>query len=362
MEHIKKSPFDKLSIAEIVSINPESGQAVVDSYEFGSNRTVRVAHPYTSLNSHLRIMPEVGTHVILGRRQGTKFDLACLGYFNPDEFADVKLNTIDKVTQTGNANASRVINADSYPFRVLQEGEFEVQSKGLASIFGSNRGHLLFRGGIVQMHLANDMNEIASRAPTHRQQTLEHEFGKIGDEIRFGVLKRPEDDGKEDFPMKSDHFTKEHLEKLVWKGGSPNTLYDRRRGHVFDDNGKEIKHTYTGHNLRLREVYYTKSENQTRLQIDENGNASVRLADDCPWGHMLDNPSPNADLHEHSARDHKSHYERDWINKTDRNLQYIIGGDATIIITGSCDIKSGGPMTFQSGTSISFLAPRINLN
>lgn len=357
-------PFDKFEIAEVRSVSPEAGTMVVESHEFGGARTVRIPHPFMSLNAWIRVMPEPGAYVILARRKGTKFEVECLGFVDPDEYAKTEMNIKSEVNNSGNADTSRVLNGDTFPYRVLQQGEFEIQSKGLAKVFGSRRGLLQLQGGQSQLTLHNDFQEINARTQTYRVTTVDHRHDRVANESRFGIMKRPSDndpDGWDKLIKRQGEFAREHLEVLEWRG-TPSRLYDRRRGWVYDDQGRPIQHQYTGDDLRMKNIYYTQTSTQVVDAVDIRGNVSRTLPEDATYGYHINVPGTASDIRINCGRDWLVTFKRDVTEKYGRHWTVEVAGNTTIKTTGNTNIHSDGPMNLTSGTSINITAPNVQIN
>ena len=170
-------------------------------------------------------------------------------------------------------------------FRPLQSGEIDIVSKGGAQIFMGNRPHLDMRAGIMQFTMDQDETEISAKAPIHVRKNHQHKSSEIGDEERYGVVKRPDagstinkfypdPDGKRDDERVG--FAKEHLMRMTNPQLTPpHILFDTRTGHVIDDTGIPYRLDDSGEKLRARGEYWTPAETSVLMQLDELGNFKI---------------------------------------------------------------------------------------
>jgi hypothetical protein len=130
-----------------------------------------------------------------------------------------------------------------------------------------------------------DETEISAKAPIHVRQNHQHKSFEIGDEERYGVVKRPDagstidkfypdPDGKRDDERVG--FAKEHMMRMTSPQLTPpHILFDTRRGHVIDDTGKPYRLDNSGEKLRVRGEYWTPAETSVLVQMDELGNFKI---------------------------------------------------------------------------------------
>ena len=124
----------------------------VYSSDFGGGTPgVAITHPYHSVRSWHRIMPEPGTTAVVMQRADTQeTEIAYYWSVLPER------RIADYYKGIGH-------------YRALQPGEQEIMSSGLAAMFWSRRGNLQFRGGVTRSWLSNDDLEAGQKAATHRR-------------------------------------------------------------------------------------------------------------------------------------------------------------------------------------------------
>ncbi len=246
-------------IGHIFSVNSQTESVNVEFYAGVKSGTgIKVLHPFLSISSWHRVMPDNGSGVLLHNRADTN-DPEIERYYQP--------NPQNRIEAYANATEA---------YRPLQPGEQEISSSGLAQIFFSRRPAMDIRGGIVRQWLDQDKTEYGVRAPIHRKLGYQNASDIISDEQRFGVVKRSTSSVYEQYSKVEGNFAKENIDVLNFEG-TPSTLYDKREGHVVDNAGNQIVSNYTGNNLRLRHIYYTINEEALVKEIDELGNVAITL-------------------------------------------------------------------------------------
>ena len=238
---------------------------------------VFAAQPFMSTNSWIRGIPESGAVVSLGY-DGSSRRLAMFGY-----------GAASSRTQ------SEGYAAGSFYYRDLLPGEIEISSNGLAQAYFGQRGLLSFRGGVVYGHYSQDRLESMQNAPTHVRQLHKHAPDTLGDEERYGLVKRPHptNSSREKWfkTIDQSRFAHEYYRSLKPGSGSPTTLVEHIEGDVLDENGLPVILPMTGRNLRARSDYYTASEQTLTISIDEAGNFDVTLPADATEGGRLSIPT-----------------------------------------------------------------------
>jgi hypothetical protein len=177
-------------------------------------------------------------------------------------------------------------------------------------------------------------------APTFIQRGLDNFVADIADEVRFGVVKRvtDQDDAEPVYirvtPQNSDGevFAKEYLRHVKSKA-PPFTLIDRREGHVIDNSGEEMTSVVTGHKLRSRTLYGTVEQEETLVEVDEEGNYNIKLPDNASQGFNVD------------------------VNRTDITL--ICGRDETHTVGRNLFFDTEQNTRIESGTEVVIEAPSI---
>jgi hypothetical protein len=96
-----------------------------------------------------------------------------------------------------------------------------------------------------------------------------------------------------DLLLEQGQFCKEYRVNLSWKG-SPTTLYEAVRGHVYSADGLREKSPTTQLPLRSRETFYNDDGKATIIFIDVNGNVSHILSPSATDGYTLTIPKGNA--------------------------------------------------------------------
>lgn len=135
-------------------------------------KTITLPMPFEGADSWIRSIP-TGGFALIGKRSDTQ-DQVFLRYI--DESAEIRLSKYAEGVGI---------------YRPLLPGEHEIQSAGMAQSYYSSRPYLEHKGGAIRSWLDQDKAEAGQKAPTHTRQLWEHVSGEIGDEERFGAVKRP---------------------------------------------------------------------------------------------------------------------------------------------------------------------------
>jgi hypothetical protein len=277
----------------------------------GGERNIPLPMPFDSTFSWIRSIPEAGTQALACYRQDTG-DACFITYINE--------NPSKKLDQ---------YRAGLSVYRTLMPVEHEIHSSGYAQTYYSARPILEQRGGVIRSWLDQDRAECGQKAPLHTRQILEHASNSIGDEERFGVVRRPSfvldpvtivlvgglnsynfnTYPYPDFTLpggipalsslaakavaeasavaaaavgkfKVRFFGKEYLRVIKNCFPLPSNLVDIREGHVFDDFGIQ-QFGGTGAYLRAKHSYYTSMLDSTTFTVDEMGNVSWTLSVGC---------------------------------------------------------------------------------
>lgn len=271
-----------------------------------------VTHPYLGPNSWIRVMPESRTTAIMGTRgeDGEPFIQAYVQETNLEN----KSSDLPTVTAT---------EEEKFHYRALREGEIDIMSRGVAGSFYSRGGNLELRGGATSMSFDAFRIETRMRAPTHQRAILGNKRQEVGNEERFGVVRRPnslsdrvvtnatiQDIISVEPPTVaglvggiSEH-AKEYLRIIKAENGE--TLVDHREGNVIDDDGTDMESDITGNKLRHRSKYGTKLSEETVFEIDEEGNVTLTVPTTATKGAVLNvgsGPMVGTDLEITIARD-----------------------------------------------------------
>lgn len=273
LEQRKKQQNKFLSgdvFAQIKSVSSSSEEVVTT----GVPTKITITHPFLSLTSWDRAIPEQGTVIS-----------AC---FNKE--AGLPLMTMYR--NVGASDAVSKYNSGSSLYKELAQGELDRMSKGMTNTFHANRPLKYSRAGLVEQILNGDEMTLFERSPTYVWQLHQHKVATLNDEMRLGVVRRYKNSVDKILIKNSIlegglGFAKEHTLVLVNKLG---TLIDRREGNVCDDSGMFITHPTTGNNLRYRELIYTLLQNQYSKIIDLNGNCKIEYPIEATDGLNIDIP------------------------------------------------------------------------
>jgi hypothetical protein len=127
-------------------------------------------------------------------------------------------------------------------YRNLREGELELASSGGVTTHYSSRPVFNGRAGAVSWTYDSDKLEASATAPTHVTRGHNNTPDQIGNEIRFGVVKRPLSSTREMYALTAPlsnpivglyTYAYEYLINLANDNGAP--LIDHRLGEVYDD-------------------------------------------------------------------------------------------------------------------------------
>jgi len=294
-------------------------QGVIDSSS-GENQNARLVYagggssiplpmPFESSTSWIRSIPTSGSAALVAYRRDTG-DATFIRYLN--DMPDKKLASY----QSGDN-----------VYRPLLPGEHEIHSSGFAQSFYGQRPVLEHRGGIIRSWLDQDRAECGQKAPIHTRQLHTHRTNELGDEERFGVVRRAKKlniaNALLQGAKKSSNFYEYPYPDFSLPGGVPaafsllaetvgaaseaaaaltgtfkirpfakeyvriikNPLFplppekhiDIREGQVFDDDGKQVTGD-SGAYLRAKYEYYTTLMDATKCEIDELGNVAWSLS------------------------------------------------------------------------------------
>lgn len=273
----------------------------------GGGRSIALPMPFESTESWIRSIPGSGSAALITYRRDTG-EPTFLRYLN--DSPDKKLA---QYQSGGNV------------YRPLLPGEHEIQSSGFAQTYYSQRGILDQRAGVIRSWLSQDQAECGQKSPVHTRQLHQHRTNTIGDEERFGIVRRPKklnfanaallgEEKSSNFStypypnfslpagvpnafstlaevaakaseilasvtgtFKIRPFAKEYLRVInnPLSPLPPSKLIDVREGQVFDDDGVQVKGE-SGAYLRAKHEYFTMS-GSTKCEIDELGNVSWSL-------------------------------------------------------------------------------------
>jgi len=245
--------------------------------------TIPIPQPLVFGSSWIRSFPTSGQGIKL-MRNPKKQTYEAVGYEQPSD------------TQTKLTNYS---NKEGL-YRPLREGEHEILSSSGAVSFWGSQPFLEHRVGPIRHTLDAIKMEARYKAPTHVIKLHASRTDEIGDEIRFGVVKRPTSANTEAYALKTPfsnplletyQYGKEFLLNIK-DDVSGSALIDVRCGDVFDDQllpGYPFSLQKFGDNslpLRYWARFYDSIEpgtlsvpdQMTEVQVDSLGNVVVNLS------------------------------------------------------------------------------------
>lgn len=240
---------------------------------------VAIVHPYVSVSSWDRAMPEVGSMASVQYNKEARYPI---------------------MTQYRNEQADKMVsdyNSGNNLYRELASGELDRMSVGMANTWHANKPFLFQRAGLVENTLDGIDMTMYTRAPTHVRRMHLFKTGKLEDQELLGIVRRTESAIKSP-PVKipideGSSFAKEHTLVLT---NSTGILIDRREGDVCEDNAKFPVHPITGKYLRLRErLYSTKTllnpaEQYLEKQVDIEGNLQLDFPNSAKEGLCINIP------------------------------------------------------------------------
>ncbi len=276
--------------------NAAADTTLVESH--GGRRILFNPQPHLGRSAWMRAAPEGGMGTLLITRSDTQ-EPENLRWWHTD--TKLRLQLFRENVNSLLSGSGQLISREA--FRPLQSGEIDIVSRGGAQLFMGNRPHLDMRAGIMRFTMDQDETEISAKAPIHVRKNHQHKSSEIGDEERFGIVKRPDagstidkfypdPDGKRDDARVG--FAKEHLMRMTNPQLSPpHILFDTRTGHVIDDTGIPYRLDDSGEKLRARGEYWTPAETSVLMQLDELGNFKIEHPVQATTGGKFILPSGN---------------------------------------------------------------------
>lgn len=287
-EHFKNTSTPSVS-GLIVAVNPDTESVTVD---IGSG-VVQITHPFVSGSSWIRALPGVGTQCTLSWNQASQcYDF--VAYAPSQGYATTQLQAYQ--------------NRKSL-YRSLGEGEMEFASSGGVTTYYSSRPVFNGRAGAVTWSYDSDKLETSATAPTHVTRGHNNTPDQIGNEIRFGVVKRPLSSTREMYALTAPlsnpvtgtyTYAYEHLISLSNDNSAP--LIDHRQGEVYEDQltpgvpfSLPALGSRTGLPLRSRQRFYSTIEpggipapgKFTAIEISCLGDVDMLLSDLAIQGYNL---------------------------------------------------------------------------
>lgn len=319
----KGGPFEGI----VVQVSPAEDTLGI-SFGPVSNRSMPVQHPYLGSNSWIRAMPYAGSRYLLINR------------FDSGQPEIIKPLPIGQIGTDGTAATGRAsqYTAQANIYRTLNPGEHDIASVGMALSFYGRRGNLDHRaGGGIKHQLDRDGVQVITQAPTIKNQLLNWVAGQMGDELRVGTVKRWNSPISEQLIQDSTntYFQSEYFLHLKNPAGSgPAVLLQKTEGQVYDSTGAQVKQFSTAQNLRSQTLWYTKTDDIVRHEIDENGNMYTSLPSIATTGYELNVTQGN----------YKATIG------VDRDV--LIGRDEQVGITGNTQYSIGANMTYKVGGTV----------
>jgi len=274
----------------VQAYSADSEEVLVDSH--GGRRPMAVPQPHLGQSAWMRAAPEGGMGSLMIMRSDAQ-EPEVMRWWDVDTGQRLRLyrQSIENLI-SGNG---RVTTDEA--FRFLESGEIDIQSKGGSAIYMGSRPHMDMRAGIIRLVMDQDEAEFMTKSPLHVRRGHKNKENEIGDEERFGVVRRmragsfvdrffPNRDGGAG--SKNSGFAKEYLMKLA--NGSkeaPESLLDIRMGNVMDDTGSPVSLAETGINLRVDKEYFTTASTSVKNQIDENGNFKIEHPNEATYGGLF---------------------------------------------------------------------------
>ena len=278
--------------ATITSVSPDSETMGLD---IGAGDS-QVCHPFVSGEAWFRSQPSTGTRVTVS--------------YN-DALQRYEFVAYSQTAEQATKRLDRYKNKKSL-YRPLQEGEHELMSSGTVNEFWGSRPTKTGRAGAVTWVYDGDKLEAASTAPTHIQRGHRAQNDRIGNEIRFGAVKRPTGATSEVYALTApfsnpalDMYTYAYEYLLQLSNDNDSPLFDFREGEVYDNNlvpgipfAKPALAKKTKLPLRSRKRYFATLEpgglpvadESTDIEIDCLGNVSTVLAHTALIGYSLSAP------------------------------------------------------------------------
>lgn len=249
----ESKPFE----AFVNRTNPSKETLEVDSPVGVDN--VQIPHPMLSNDAWIRAIPERGARVVTVSTAGGTLRRAVVGYYSRA--------TAEYLTRYRQGQGL---------YKPLRPGEWDLMTPGVAYIHGTAEGKLHLRGGLIHGTLDPKKLKVSWRSPTHVRELHQKLDNAVVDEERFGVVIRHKTAQEKDrwlrAPGSETSFAKEYLRIL---GRDAKRLAAYLEGDLFNDTGKELKHTSTGRKLRaLREYYTAEGETTWQLEVDDEKGAT----------------------------------------------------------------------------------------
>lgn len=344
----------------IVGVNPEQETVVVD---IGSS-TVQVTHPFLSGSAWIRAVPVPGTACTLSYNT-SKSCYEFVAYAPSKEYSSKQL---DQYAQRKSL------------YRQLVSGEIEIASSGGVAVHHGSRPVYTGQAGAVSWSHDSDRLESTVTAPTFIVRNHRAFKDRIGNEFRFGVVKRPLSNTRELYaltpPLSNPALDKyvyayEHLVSMANDIDSP--LFDHRQGEVYDDvltpgipfAGPALSRK-SGIPLRARYRYHATIEpggiasgKMTVMEISCLGDVDVALSELAVQGYTLYSPvgpiamrtGTSTSLLSKLAVMIKSEIDKIAM-EAGQDISLVAGANLSGSAKKSVSLKSGADTKISAGTDI----------
>ena len=306
----------------MVSVVPSTDQMGV-SFGPTRERLMPVQHPFIGTAHWIRSMPDPGTRLLMQNR----FDSQ-----QPEAIKTLPIASQQK---------SQAYLEGTSLYRTLEPGEHDIMSSGAAAFYMGRRGHADLRSGAsVKRQLSREAQQTLDHAPTHIRTGLNWTAGRMGDEDRFGIVKRPTSPIQESYPRANDAFQGESFRKLLNPAGTaPAVLFRTIEGQVYEEDGTRARHFTTNIPLRRQELHYTTTDDFVRHEIDENGNHLTILPITASTGMEL--LIPNGHYNAQIGLNRDITVLQDDLLQVARNQRSTVGGKVNWDITGNLNFVVG---------------------
>lgn len=349
----------------IVSVNPDTESIAVD---VGSS-VVQVTHPFVSGTSWIRAVPSPGTACTLAYNE-SKSRYEFVAYAPSQEYATKQLDLYSKRRSL---------------YRQLQEGELELASSGGVTTHYGSRPVYSGRAGAVSWSYDSDKLEASTTSPTHIVRGHRSTQDRIGNEMRFGAIKRPLSNTREIYaltaplsnPISDTYvYAYEHLLSLNNDNDAP--LLDHRSGEVYDDEltpgvpfATPALARKFGIPLRARYRYFSTIEpgglpaagKLTALEISHLGDVDLLLSELAVQGFSLAAPFGAVDMKAGTKASFISRLamlvksEIDKLSlESGQGITMKAGTDFKVTSETGQELKAGTSMALKSGTSMALKA------
>lgn len=276
-------------------------------------KIINFAYPFASTNAWLRGQPEENS-VMLSILGGDSFDQQPVTYYdaNKGNAAVRYRESLNALRQDPRRQMERIL-----PYRNLTPGDID-QGSNFAQVFLGLKDVYQARGGLSHFSMTSQSASVDTplfqvHGPMYRVSDT------LVDEVRFGVVRRSTTDSTSSQPKlirdsrisprstagpDQRAFAKEYSVVLNSfgalavpnAGGVPGDygykLIDHRQGVVVEDGGTLAKSSTNQSELRARFRWFTDAS-ETRAEIDQRGNWSLKTGLDSTDGGVLNIPTGN---------------------------------------------------------------------